>query len=257
MSALEVLALIPARGGSKSVPRKNLLPLGGKPLIAHTIGHALAAKLITRTIVTTDDEEIAEVARRHGAETPFRRPAEFADDLSTDVEFFRHALLWLAENEGYRPDLVVNLRPPHPVRKPATIDRAIRLFAAHPEADSLRSVRLAEQTPYKMWRIGEDGALLPVATLPGVDEPYNAPRQVLPLVYWQDGYVDITRPATVLEQHSTTGRRIVPFIVAEEAVDIDYPDEIPAAERLVAKVAREAPSADAPEPPPAGPRHPS
>src|SRR5262249_25075379 len=117
MSKPDVLALIPARGGSKSVPRKNLLPVGGKPLIAYSIGHALAASSITRTIVSTDDDEIARVAAEHGADVPFRRPAQFATDFATDLEVFRHALEWLAEEEDYVPELVVHLRPTGPVRE--------------------------------------------------------------------------------------------------------------------------------------------
>ncbi len=228
-----VLALIPARGGSRSVPRKNLLPIGGKPLISYTIAHALGASRIDRVIVTTDDEEIAEVARRFGAEVPFLRPKEISGDFALDVEYHRHAIEWLAREEGYFPDLVVNLRPPHPVRSCETIDRAIATFAGAAEADSLRSVRLAEVTAFKMWTIDERGYLSAVATLPGVNEPYNLPRQLLPPVYWQDGYIDITRPSVVIEKGSTTGDVILPFVIAEKCVDIDYEEEIQEAERLL------------------------
>src|SRR4249919_39335 len=111
-----ILALIPARGGSKSIPRKNLLPIAGKPLIAYSIEHALMSQHVTRTVVSTDDPEIASVARACGAEVPFMRPAEFAQDLSTDLEVFRHALTWLREHERYECGLVVHLRPTGPVR---------------------------------------------------------------------------------------------------------------------------------------------
>lgn len=226
----EVLALIPARGGSKSVPRKNILPLMGKPMIAWAIGHAQAARHVTRVIVTTDDLEIAEVARAHGAEVPFLRPAEFAQDLSVDFEFHRHAIEWLRDNEGYVPDMVINLRPTPPSRQPDVIDRAIETFAAHSEVDSLRSVHLASESPFKMWTLGESGCLRPVASLPGIAEPYNQPRQLLPLVYWQDGYIDITRPRVILEQNSCTGSLILPFIIDEPAADVDYPDQVGEAE---------------------------
>jgi CMP-N,N'-diacetyllegionaminic acid synthase len=225
----EVLALIPARGGSKSVPRKNIIPLLGKPMIAWAIEHALAAKHVTRVIVSTDDQEIAEIAKKYGAEVPFMRPADISGDLSTDVEFHRHALEWLKDHEHYVPELVVNLRPTPPNRRPETIDRAIEVFAAHKDYDSLRSVQLATESPYKMWNI-TDGKLQPVAMLPDVSEPYNQPRQKLPLVYWQNGYIDITRPQVILKQHSTTGKTILPFIIDEPAADIDYPDQIGAVE---------------------------
>jgi CMP-N,N'-diacetyllegionaminic acid synthase len=239
----EVLALIPARGGSKSVPRKNIIPLLGKPMIAWAIEHALACEHITRVIVTTDDEVIAAVARSYGAEVPFMRPMELAQDLSVDIEFHRHAVEWLKQHENYVPDMVINLRPTPPSRQPTIIDRAIETFAAHPEVDALRSVHLAQQSPFKMWTIDEQGYMRPVAPLAGVAEPYNQPRQKLPLVYWQDGYIDITRPEVILGQHSTTGRVILPFIIEEPAADIDYPDELGEAEAQLRE--RQAPKSPA------------
>lgn len=224
------MALIPARGGSKSVPRKNIIPLLGKPMIAWAIEHALACEHITRVIVTTDDEEIAAVARSYGAEVPFIRPSELAQDLSVDIEFHRHAVEWLKKHENYVPDMVINLRPTPPSRQPEVIDKAIETFAAHPEIDALRSVHLAQQSPFKMWTIDGLGYMQPVAPLNGVAEPYNQPRQKLPLVYWQDGYIDITRPKVILEQNSTTGRVILPYIIEEPAADVDYPDELGEAE---------------------------
>jgi CMP-N,N'-diacetyllegionaminic acid synthase len=226
----DVLVLIPARGGSKSVPRKNIIPLMGKPMIAWAIEHALASKYVTRVVVTTDDEEIAAVAKSYGAEVPFMRPAELAQDLSVDIEFHRHAIEWLKQHENYEPDMVINLRPTPPSRQPAVIDKAIETFAAHPEIDALRSVHLAQQSPFKMWTIDEKGYMRPVSTLAGVAEPYNQPRQKLPMVYWQDGYIDITRSKVILEQISTTGRVILPFIIDEPAADVDYPDDLSEAE---------------------------
>lgn len=232
MSRPEVLALIPARGGSKSVPRKNLLEVAGRPLIAYSIRHALASRSITRTIVSTDDAEIAEVASVHGAELPFRRPAEFATDFATDLDVFRHALGWLAEHEGYRPELVVHLRPTGPVRDVALIEHAIALMLEHPEADSLRSVGLAEQTPYKMWRL-EGAYLTPLLPLPEFPEAHSMPRQKLPPAYWQNGYVDVVRPRAVLELDSMVGRVVLPFVVPGKIHELDYPDQIPALERAV------------------------
>jgi N-acylneuraminate cytidylyltransferase len=185
-------------------------------------------------ICTTDDEEIAQVARSYGAEVPFKRPPEISGDLSVDFEFHLHALEWLREH-GYVPDLVVQLRPTHPIRRPETLNRAVEALAARPDADSLRAVRRAVFTPYKMWRPGSDGFLAPLLTLEGVAEPYNMPRDVLPGVLQQDGYVDITRPRTVFEQRSTTGQRILPFPVDDEPViDIDYEPDLADAGRLLA-----------------------
>ena len=148
---MNILAFIPARAGSKRVPNKNLLPLKGKPLIAYTIEAALKAQRVTRIIVSTDSEEIAAVARTHGAEVPFLRPAEIAQSDSTEMQFFTHALDWLLVHEGYSPDLLVLLYPTSPFRKSASIDAAIEKMLGHPEADSLRSIRLCNEHPYKMW----------------------------------------------------------------------------------------------------------
>ena len=230
-----VLALIPARGGSKAIPRKNLLEILGKPLIAYSIEHALTSRHITRTIVTTDDPEIARVARAFGADVPFMRPAEFAQDLSPDVDAFRHALSWLAEHEGYQCELVVHLRPTGPVRRVELIDKAIETILGRPDADSLRSVSVPTETPYKMWRI-TDGLLAPILGLPGVAEPYCQPRQSLPEVFWQNGYVDIVRPRVVLDQGLMCGRKILPFAIDEPIFEIDYVENIPAVEAALARL---------------------
>jgi len=228
----KILALIPARGGSKSIPRKNIHPIAGKPLIVYSIQQALESKHITRVIVSTDDEEIADVSRKWGAETPFMRPAEFSQDKSLDIEVFDHALRWLKKNEGYQPELVVHLRPTGPVRRVASIERAIETMLAHPEADALRSVQIAKQNPYKMWFI-ENGLLKPILQLEGTKEPYNMPRQKLPKTYWQNGTLDITRPRTILEKKSMMGEKIIAFETNEPAYDLDYAEDIPIIEKAL------------------------
>jgi CMP-N,N'-diacetyllegionaminic acid synthase len=229
---MEVLALIPARGGSKALPRKNVRLLAGRPLIAYSIELALAAKTITRTIISTDDQEIADVARAEGAEVPFLRPSELAQDDSPDLGVFRHALLWLREQEGYEPEFVVHLRPTHPVRRVARVDEAVRTLAADPAADSLRSVSWPVQTPYKMWRIA-GGYLVPLLRVDGVRDPHSRPRQGLPEVWWQNGYVDVIRPRTILGLDSMSGERILPFVIEEPTVEIDYEDALARAEELL------------------------
>jgi N-acylneuraminate cytidylyltransferase len=124
----EVLALIPARGGSKSIPRKNLLPLGGRPLIAYSIEQALTSTRVTRCVVSTDDDEIAAVSRACGADVPFQRPLAYATDRATDLDVFRHALVWLDEKEDYRPELVVHLRPTGPLREVELVYVVMDLF---------------------------------------------------------------------------------------------------------------------------------
>jgi N-acylneuraminate cytidylyltransferase len=222
MKKPEVLAIIPARGGSKGIPRKNIRPFSGYPLIAWSIAAALQAETVTRAIVSTDDEEIATVARQWGAGTPFLRPAEHAQDATTDLPVFTHALQWLFEHENYRPDVVVQLRPTSPIRPRDCVDAAVRMLLAHPDADSVRGVVPAGQNPHKMWRIpAENGPMVNLLEVPGIEEPYNAPRQLLPPVYWQTGHVDAVRTATILNG-SMSGGRIFPLIIDPRyAVDLD------------------------------------
>src|SRR5512134_1933665 len=180
----EIIALIPARGGSKGIPRKNIRNFAGYPLIAWSIAAAKQAACVTRVIVSTDDEEIAAVAREYGAETPFLRPSELAQDDTTDLPVFEHALQWLEQNEGYRPEIIVQLRPTSPVRPQDCVDSSVNILLAHPDADCVRGVVPAGQNPHKMWRFsGEDGPMMPLLAVDGIAEPYNAPRQVLPPVY--------------------------------------------------------------------------
>lgn len=231
----EVLAIIPARGGSKGLPGKNLRPLAGHPLIAYSIAAALQSELVTRTICSTDSEEIAEVAREYGAETPFLRPSELAQDDSTDIEAFQHALTTLSATDGYRPEIVVQLRPTSPVRQPGQVDAGVRLLLDNPETDSIRAVAATPATPYKMWTI-DSGILNPLLKIEGVDEPFNMPRQALPEVWWQTGTLDIMR-TSVLEAGSMTGKKIRPFVVeSEHAVDIDHVESFVRAERVISSI---------------------
>ncbi len=219
---MQILALIPARGGSKSIPRKNIRPLSGQPLVAYSIAAALQSRLVSRTIISTDDEEIARIAQSLGAEAPFMRPIELALDNTTDYPVFSHALDWLDKNENYHADIVVQLRPTSPLRPPGCVDEAIRLLLDHPQADSVRGVIPSGQNPYKMWRVDDQGHLTPLLNLEGVSEPFNAPRQALPQTYWQTGHIDAIRVSTILEKYSLSGEVILPlFLDPRYAIDID------------------------------------
>lgn len=219
----EILALIPARGGSKGIPRKNIRSFAGYPLIAWSIAAAKESSQVTRIIVSTDDEEIAKVARQYGAEAPFLRPAEFAQDNTTDLPVFEHALKWLEGVEGYCPDIIIQLRPTSPIRPKNLVDDAIRVLQNHKDADCVRGVVAAGQNPFKMWRFyGEDQPLNPLLGVDGIKEPYNAPRQILPPVYWQTGHIDAIRVSTILEKKSLTGDVIYPLVIdSKYTVDID------------------------------------
>ena len=217
-----VLALIPARGGSKGIPRKNIKTLGGHPLIAYSIAAGLQAECQPRVIVSTDDDEIAAIARSYGAETPFLRPAEFAQDDTTDLPVFQHALRWLAEHASYSPEIIIQLRPTTPFRPVGLVDQAVHTLRDHPNATSVRGVVPSGQNPYKMWRLpqGEGGPMVPLLENE-FDEPYNMPRQQLPPTYWQTGHIDAIR-AEVIRAGSMSGEVIYPLVIdAIYTVDLD------------------------------------
>ena len=230
----EILAIIPARGNSKSIPHKNIMSFAGHPLIAYSIAAAKQAKLVTRVITSTDDGRIAEVAREYHCEVPFMRPVEYAQDDTLDLPVFQHALKWLAEHEEYHPDVVLQLRPTSPIRSVDMVDQAVITLLDHPEADSVRGVVPSAQNPFKMWKINPSGKMEPLLQVESIKEPYNAPRQNLPETYWQTGHIDAIRPATILEKNSMSGETILPlFIDPIYTVDIDTKLDWQRAEKLV------------------------
>lgn len=220
----KVLALIPARSGSKSVKDKNIRLMGGKPMLAYSIAHAKESEYVNRIIVSTDSEKYARIAREYGAETPFLRPAEFSGDNSLDIEVFSHALRYLKEEEGYEPDVVVQLRPTYPVRRPADIDNMIKILLENEGADSVRSMAPASEVAYKMWHLDEKtGEARPILT--DIPEAYNMPRQSLPKIYYQNACIDVIRPRIILEDYSMSGKKIIGYPMREN-FDIDTEEEL-------------------------------
>ena len=217
---MDVVAVIPARGGSKTMPRKNLALFLGKPLIYWSIMAALKSVQITRVVVSTDDDEISQVSLKYGAEVPFLRPTELAGDLVVDFPVVRHTLQMLYELDGYLPDFVVQLRPTSPLRPVGLIDEGILKLKNYPDADSLRVVCTPYNNPYKMWRL--DGHFMKPLIDTGNPEQVNQPRQSLPEVYWQIGTLDVIRLTTIKDKQSLIGDRVLPMIVdIGLAADID------------------------------------
>lgn len=230
----QVLAIIPARGGSKGLPGKNIKPLLQHPLIAYSIKAALESELITRTIVSTDSEEIASIAKTYGAEVPMLRPAHLADDEATDFVVFEHLLDWLHKNENYIPEIIVQLRPTSPVRFSGWVDTAIEKLN-NSSADSIRAITESPITPFKMWLLNNNNeAMDPLLTLSNVAEPYNQPRQHLPMVYWQTGTIDVIRPEVITIKKSMSGNSILPFVIDKKfAIDIDDVSSFYKAEEII------------------------
>lgn len=236
---MEILGIIPARGGSKSIPRKNIKLLCGKPLIAWTIEAAKQSALLTHVIVSTDDREIAEIARSYGAEVPFLRPQEIAGDLATDVEFIAHALDWYKQDRGHEADMVLRLPPTSPLRTHLHIDEGIRTLLNTPDADAVRPICESPKHPFKTWRIGDDKKFLEPflsSEVSGFAEPHNLPRQLFPKAYIHTGAMDVVWTKTIREQKSTSGKRLAYFFMKpEDAVNIDYPTDFELAEFLLKK----------------------
>ena len=226
-----VLGVVPARGGSKSVPRKNLHPLGGRPLLAWTIESARAAKSLDRLIVSTDDPDIAAVARREGAEVPFLRPSAIAADDTPDLPVFQHVLSELKTRERYVPDAIVHLRPTQPFRTAAEIDAVAELLRTS-GADCVKSIRPVGEHPFKMYRIVAGGLVPYLDTEERRRRGPDVPRQSLDPVYLSAGVVDAIR-REVIEAGSTEGRVVVPYLIdVARYVNLDSARDFEIAEGL-------------------------
>ena len=218
---MEIIAIIPARGGSKSIPKKNIRKFCGKPLLAYSIETALECPSIDRVVVSSDSKKIIDIAIRYGAEAPFTRPEVLAMDDTPDLPVFIHCLDFLKENEAYEADIIVQLRPTSPLRTVDMVEDAIHLLLDNQKADSVRTVCEPSQNPFKMWIMQGDGFLKELIDTE-INESYNQPRQNLPEIYWQNGYVDVTRSRTILYKNSMTGDRILPLVVDNQhIIDID------------------------------------
>jgi len=220
----KIIGVVPARGGSKGVPKKNIKLLGGYPLIAYSIVASKLSLKIERTIVSTDFQEIADLAISYGAEVPFLRPAEIAQDNSTDLELFQHMISWFTENESVIPDLLVQLRPTTPLRIPSEIDQAIAYIEEHPDASSLRSAHELPEPPQKMLQIDAKGFFKGFFPDDPRPEYYDLPRQMFPKAYHPNGCVDIIKTDVVQRTNSLHGSNIIAF-VTPFVVEIDRPED--------------------------------
>ncbi len=220
-----IVALIPARAGSKSVPGKNIRLLHGHPLLAYSIVAAIQTPLIDRVIVSTDSIEYAELSRTYGAETPFIRPPEFSGDLAGDFEVISHMLAWLEQYEGYQPDYIGYLRPTTPIRNPDVLNEAFKIVTdeSYITATSLRSAHEMPETAYKCLEIAENGLFITLRGSYDI-ETANQPRQLYPKTYQANGYIDIFKTKYILEKNKVLGDKVIPFIT-EYTTEIDTLDE--------------------------------
>ena len=225
---MSFLVIIPARGGSKSIPRKNLRVVAGKPLIVWSIEQAVDAKLVDRVVVSTDDEEIAEVARRAGAQVPFLRPAELATDTAPTEPVMLHALDWLEQHDGYRPEGVVLLQPTCPVRRPGTVDGAIQRLIER-TADSLVGVR--EIHPF-LWQ----GIESPKASYDFMNRPRRQDVAEADQTFEETGAMYITRTEFLRRSRNRLGGKIALFCMGgDESWDVDAEADLIVVDALLSK----------------------
>jgi len=228
---MKTLAIISAREGSKGFPGKNIVQLGGKPLIAWTILAARKAKTVNRIIVTTDSTQIADIALRYGAEAPFIRPKELALDDTPGILPILHAINWLSANENYNPHCVIHLQPTSPLRTAEDIDNAGNIFKEK-GADSLVSVTPVEQHPYWMKRIDKEGVLTDFIKM----KKAILRRQELPLVYIINGAIYIAKCEELLRYKTWYLARTFSYVMPKErSIDIDTLEDLSIAEYLIRK----------------------
>ncbi len=230
-----VAALIPARGGSKAIHKKNIRLLNGVPLIEYTIRIALQNKNIDRVIVSTDDQEIAEISQKTGAEVPFLRPASLAKDNTPDKPVIEHALNWLKKCENCIPDALLFLRPTTPFKTNKIIDQCLAIFMNDNNASSVRTVNKVEGVNHPYWMFkDENGYLSPFVDGIKISEYYQ--RQLLPGCYQLNGVVDVLLPDFVFENSNIYGEQ-VRFVEIEAvyAVDIDTELDFDFAEFILKK----------------------
>ncbi len=220
----KILAIIPARSGSKSIKNKNIKKINNIPLIGYSINTAKKSKLIDRIIVSTDSKKIKKIALKFKAEVPFLRPKKIAKDNSKDTEYLAHAIEYLKDKENYSPSMIAILRPTLPFRNPKIVDRIIKYFIKK-NADSLKSVTIAKETPFKMWEISNKFYIKPLFGWKKL-KLTNTPRQLLRKVYWQNGYLDITTPQTIKKYRNELGKKIIFYKINFQTIDIDYKHDL-------------------------------
>ncbi|MFK7800625.1 MAG: NTP transferase domain-containing protein [Anaerolineae bacterium] len=214
---MELLALITARGGSKGIIRKNVLDVAGQPLIAWTIQAALQAESVKRVVVNTDDDEIASVAKRFGADVPFMRPDILAQDTTPSIDVLIHAIKWFQDYENYSPDYLMLLQPTSPLRTTLDIEAAIEVASVH-DADAVVSVSASHAHPYWMKQVTDDGRLKDFMS----PEQAYSNRQSLPPVYALNGAIYIVKPDVLVQKRTWFTDKTYAYVMpAERSLDID------------------------------------
>jgi CMP-N-acetylneuraminic acid synthetase len=227
---VNILGLIPARGGSKAIPRKNIIPLAGKPLLAYTCEAATTSQVLTRIILNTDDREIADIGLEFGVEVPFLRPLHLAADDTPIFPVIKHTLEWLADNQVFQTEIVVLLQPTSPLRKPSHIDSAVDLLI-NSDADNVVTVQAVPHNfnPISLMRLDDQGYLQPF-----IEGDMILRRQDKPRVYARNGPAVLAVRSSVIDSGRLYGDRVLPLEMNPiESIDIDDVYDLNMAEALI------------------------
>ena len=218
-----IIALIPARSGSKGIPFKNILEFKGKPLLAHSIIYAKKSSLIQDVIVSTDSEEFVSISNEFGARAPFIRPNELSGDKVQDYPVVKHAVNFLEKETKNKIDYIALLRPTSPLRPPNLIEKAYKILKNNKLGTSVRSVVPVSQHTYRQWFLDGDKM---ISAQDNIFEPYNLPRQQLPQFYFQSGDIELIKRST-LDQNTVSGDFILPLILEnKDLYDIDTYEDL-------------------------------
>lgn len=215
---VKILAIIPARSGSKRIKHKNIKYFKGKPLLAHSILHSIRSKYIQRTIVSTDSSKYAKIAIRYGAEVPFLRPKNISKDKSTDLQCFSHCLNFLKKKENYTPDLIVHLRPTYPLREKNLIDNCIKELIKKKKFHSLRTICKSADPIEKMWYQKKDKSIYNPITKK--NQNHSVATQSLKQSFHQNSCVDVLRVSQTIHKNRIAGSKILGFEMSHN-FDID------------------------------------
>ena len=221
---MKIIAVIPARSGSKSVKNKNIYEYKDEPLIYHSIKLAKRSKLINRVFVSTDSKKYQKLSIDLGAEAPFLRPKKISNDSSTDLEWAKHIVGYLKKVENYSPDLIVHIRPTSPNRELTIFNKGINFFLKNlKNFNAMRSVNLMSQPPQKMFMMKKN-LLFGYFNNSLKGEYYNLPRQVYDKCYIPNGYIDIIKPSFFIKRSSLMGRKILGYLTPS-TLDIDTKED--------------------------------
>tara|TARA_B100001175_G_scaffold317938_1_gene337891 strand:+ start:4204 stop:4911 length:708 start_codon:yes stop_codon:yes gene_type:complete len=228
-----LIALIPSRSGSERIKDKNVIKLGKKHLIGHTITEAIKSKLFNYILVSTDSKKYADIAKKYGASVPFLRPKKFAASKSPDFDWVNHSIKFLEKKNKYF-DFFFILRPTNPFRKSKTIHRAWTHFKKNKFPDSLRAIELCKQHPEKMWILKSKSKIIPlIKKRYGKQPSYNMQFKSLKKIYVQNASLEISKVSNLTKYKTITGKKIIGFkTIYPEGFDINYNEDLSKAKNI-------------------------